>query len=65
MSVRQSGPNFYFSVTNDNPVAAFLKHGTRFMFARPIEEAVEAEAEPRIIAALEEELERLFSNPYG
>jgi hypothetical protein len=50
---------------NDNPVADFLKDGTRFMFARPVAEAVEAEAEPLVIAAIEAELERIFNQTYS
>lgn len=52
-------------VVNRNPVADYLKYGTRTMLPRPIEEAVEADAERLIVAAIEAELALTLSQTYS
>ena len=53
-----AGDGSMLRLTNDAPYAGFLKTGTRFMIARPIEEKIAVETEPLITRNIEIALER-------
>lgn len=54
-----SGSNLTSAVINNNPVADFLEHGTKFARRRPIVEAVAEYGEKKILEKLEGASKRL------